>query len=83
LLALLAPALSDSFATWRCSCLFFLINSATIAFSWPTRSLLLARPRRDVRFFDPGGLPLRRGAFACASSGAIFTPEKKNRAQQY
>jgi len=33
-----------------------------------------ARLRPGRRFFEPGGLPRRRGPDCCASSGAISSP---------
>jgi len=68
-----ALPLVASLATWRRSVRFSLISFATIEFRRVTSSLPSARVRR-VRFFEPGGRPRRRGAFDCASSGAIFSP---------
>ena len=77
-----APLVAN-FATWRRSVRFSLISLATIVFSRVTSSPPSARLRR-VRFFDPGGRPRLRGAFCCASSGAILSPViKGNWAQQF
>src|SRR5207302_3661634 len=78
-----APARSDSFATCRCSFLFVLISSATIAFNLSTSSPPPARLRRVRVVFEPGGRPRRRGAFDCASSGAISLPSTKRKRAQH
>src|SRR5438552_15696159 len=52
-----APARSDSFATCRCSFLFVLISSATIAFNLSTSSPPPARLRRLRLVFEPGRPP--------------------------